>query len=61
MWYTTVPQSLSNSRKELGSRHVPTRRSLRHSRMMVISRTGAGMYNFSSKDLHVLPLYFLAR
>lgn len=41
MWYTTVPQSLSNSRKELGSRHVPTRRSLRHSRMMVLSRTGA--------------------
>jgi hypothetical protein len=42
MWYTTVPTSLVNSRKDLGSRHAPTRRSLRHSRMMVLSRTGAG-------------------
>ena len=55
MWYTTVPQSLSNSRKELGSRHVPTRRSLRHSRMMVLSRTGSGMYGWRISSAAVRP------
>lgn len=37
MWYTTVPQSLVQ--QNLGSRHAPTRRSLRHSRMVVNSNS----------------------
>ena len=35
MWYTTVPQAMRS--QELGGRHAPTRRSLRHSRMLVNS------------------------
>lgn len=40
MWYTTVPQSITTH--SLGSRHAPTRRSLRHSRMLVLSKSGCG-------------------
>ncbi|XP_040577368.1 uncharacterized protein [Lepeophtheirus salmonis] len=40
MWSTTVPQSLVN--QKLGSRHAPTRSSLRHSRMLVLSRSSGG-------------------
>ncbi len=53
MWHTTVPQSLtpfseqfgraptstrSKSKSSSGDRHAPTRRSLRHSRMLVTSK-----------------------
>jgi len=38
MYYTTVPQSLVT--RNLGSRHQPTRSSLRHSRMLVLLREG---------------------
>ena len=40
MHYTTVPQSLVT--RSLGSRHAPTRSSLRHSRMLVLLRQGTG-------------------
>ena len=40
MHYTTVPQSLVT--RSLGSRHHPTRSSLRHSRMLVAIRQGRG-------------------
>ena len=40
MHYTTVPQSLVT--RTLGSRHQPTRSSLRHSRMLVMIREGRG-------------------
>ena len=40
MHYTTVPQSLVP--RSLGSRHHPTRSSLRHSRMLVAIRQGRG-------------------
>lgn len=44
MWHTTVPQSLVD--QKLGSRHAPTRRSLRHSRMVVLAKeTDDGQYN----------------
>lgn len=38
MHYTTVPQSLVS--RQLGSRHHPTRSSLRHSRLLVLVRKG---------------------
>ncbi|XP_040575475.1 uncharacterized protein [Lepeophtheirus salmonis] len=41
MWSTTVPQSLVN--QKLGSRHAPTRNSLRHSRMLVLSKSSGGV------------------
>jgi len=34
MWYTTVPQPVALAEKPLGSRHAPTRRSLRRSRTL---------------------------
>lgn len=40
MHHTTVPQSLVT--RALGSRHAPTRSSLRHSRMLVLLRQGTG-------------------
>lgn len=39
---TTVPQNLSASK--ISGRHAPTRNSLRHSRMIVLSRSGRGQY-----------------
>ena len=41
MHHTTVPQSLVT--RALGSRHAPTRSSLRHSRMLVLLRQGTGV------------------
>lgn len=37
---TTVPQSITGV--NIAGRHTPTRNSLRHSRMIVMSRTGTG-------------------
>ncbi len=49
MWHTTVPQSLTplselggSKRRSKSMRHAPTRRSLRHSRMLVSSKGGGG-------------------
>ena len=42
MHYTTVPQSLVT--RSLGSRHQPTRSSLRHSRMLVLIKQGRGKH-----------------
>ncbi|TRY63023.1 hypothetical protein TCAL_00797 [Tigriopus californicus] len=54
MWYTTVPQSITTH--SLGSRHAPTRRSLRHSRMLVLSKNGS----VSGKYLpHIIDPYKL--
>lgn len=39
---TTVPQSITGV--NIAGRHTPTRNSLRHSRMIVMSRTGTGRY-----------------
>nr|CAD7404932.1 unnamed protein product [Timema poppensis] len=38
---TTVPQNIAGG--NIAGRHAPTRNSLRHSRMIVLSRTGQGM------------------
>jgi hypothetical protein len=40
MHFTTVPQSLVS--RNIGSRHHPTRSSLRHSRMLVMTKEGKG-------------------
>lgn len=48
---TTVPQNLSASK--ISGRHAPTRNSLRHSRMIVLSRSGRGQYLF-----YLTLLYF---
>ena len=45
MWYTTVPQSIQP--QHLGSRHTPSRRSLRHSRMVGLSKQGMENYGLS--------------
>lgn len=37
---TTVPQSIR--RQDIGGKHTPTRNSLRHSRMIVLNRSGEG-------------------
>lgn len=37
---TTVPQNIG--RQDLGGKHTPTRSSLRHSRMIVLNRSGKG-------------------
>jgi hypothetical protein len=49
MWHTTVPQSLTplsecGLQKAKSMRHAPTRRSLRHSRMLVSTKS-AGCFN----------------
>ena len=48
MYYTTVPQSLVT--RTLGSRHQPTRSSLRHSRMLVLIREGRGKISLSCSN-----------
>lgn len=40
MHHTTVPQAIVS--RTLGSRHHPTRSSLRHSRMLVMVKNGTG-------------------
>lgn len=37
---TTVPQNIR--RQDIGGKHTPTRSSLRHSRMIVLNRSGQG-------------------
>lgn len=40
---TTVPQNIASL--NIAGRHTPTRSSLRHSRMIVMTKTGAGKWN----------------
>lgn len=40
---TTVPQNITGN--TIAGRHTPTRNSLRHSRMIVLNRTGKGKIN----------------
>lgn len=46
---TTVPQNIK--KQDIGGKHTPTRNSLRHSRMIVLNRSGQGniIMNFISK------------
>lgn len=57
---TTVPQNIGDI--TLGDRHAPTRNSLRHSRMIVMSRNGNGIkslkFIFKSLGSQTLKLVF---
>lgn len=56
---TTVPQNLAAV--NLAGRHTPTRNSLRHSRMIVMSRTGTSKGYFSLYFLFCFSKLFLVR
>ena len=56
MWYTTVPQSIQP--QHLGSRHTPSRRSLRHSRMVGLSKQGKIQVLYPGNAANVLNFQF---
>lgn len=45
---TTVPQNIG--RQDFGGKHTPTRSSLRHSRMIVLNRSGQGIKIYYSNS-----------